>query len=402
MPQKQVNRSSMTLRHLSVFSRLSAGLVSTMVVVLGVYVVFRVGAASQQLYLSPSSASVNIGQNITLAVRENSGTDPVNAVQANLTYNPAQLQFVAVDYTNSAFSLQASSSGGGGSVKMTRATGGGEPPVTGDNLIANVTFKALVGGVTSNITFASGSAVVRSTDNTNILTSSGTGSYVLVGLPTVTPTPTPTPPPPTPPLSTTPMPIRTTATPKPASTPTPVPGSKTPIATPTPVPTSDPLSVQSDNKNPPDTSDLAIIISSGSGSPVTVYTGSVPVVGGLITISTPFVASKVAIKLDGRVLPSDGKLDTSYLTNGLHTVRVEATQSDGTKKTADFTINAHNALNPYQIVRNTLFAPLHGNSGVINSIYAGVALIIILIFAYKLVGRIRRYKLDHGVRTNLE
>jgi len=150
-----------------------------MVVVLGVYVVFRVGAASQQLYLSPSSASVNIGQNITLAVRENSGTDPVNAVQANLTYNPAQLQFVAVDYTNSAFSLQASSSGGGGSVKMARATGGGEPPVTGDNLIANVTFKALVGGVTSNITFASGSAVVRSTDNTNVLKLTGPGNYVL-------------------------------------------------------------------------------------------------------------------------------------------------------------------------------------------------------------------------------
>src|SRR3569833_2031028 len=97
-------------------------------------------AASATLYLSPSSGSVANGDTISVGIRENSGSQAVNGVQANLTY-PASLFDVANIISSSAFSIVAQNSYGNGSIQLGR---GALPSVTGDQLVATVVFFVLV------------------------------------------------------------------------------------------------------------------------------------------------------------------------------------------------------------------------------------------------------------------
>jgi hypothetical protein len=235
---------------LSSSRRLSKSVLAVFMAVLvvsGGYIVARSFAATNQLYLTPSSGTVLSGNNVDVQVRVNSGTDPVNAVQANLSYDPAKLQFVSVSTTGSAFPLEAQSTGGSGSVNMARAVNGGSAPATGDQLFATVTFKALVSSTTANINIAAGSAVVRSTDNSNILVDSAGATFTLGSASTPTPTATPTP------------------TPTPTNTPTPTPGS-TPSPTPTPGAASATMSINPDTGNVTDGQNLVFDINEDSGT----------------------------------------------------------------------------------------------------------------------------------------
>src|SRR3990172_3001397 len=60
-------------------------------------------AGTATLYLTPASQNVNQNTNFTVQIRENSTTDPVNGVQANLTYDATKLDYIATDFTGSAF-----------------------------------------------------------------------------------------------------------------------------------------------------------------------------------------------------------------------------------------------------------------------------------------------------------
>lgn len=113
------------------------------------------------LYITPATKTFNKGDSISAVIYENSGSDSINAVQANLSYPSNLLTYVSIDNTGSAFSIQAQNTGGSGSVKVGRGTA---TPVTGAQLVATVHFTAAAAG-TANIAFASGSAVVRSSDN---------------------------------------------------------------------------------------------------------------------------------------------------------------------------------------------------------------------------------------------
>lgn len=138
------------------------------VVMAGLYAVSRIFAASGTLTLVPSATSVNVGDMVTVQVRENSGTDTVNVVQSNISYDATRLQYVGVSETGSGFGLVAQTANNGGVLQLARATQGGSPALTGDQLVTTVTFKALAVG-TIGLTFSSGSAIVRSTDATDIL-----------------------------------------------------------------------------------------------------------------------------------------------------------------------------------------------------------------------------------------
>ena len=109
-------------------------------------------AATANLYLSPASGSVSKGSILTVNIRENSGGEPVNSVQANLTYPANLLDFVSIS-SSSAWGVVAQSSGGGGSVQIAR---GALPAVSGDQLVASVRFKAKTDTGTASITFAGG------------------------------------------------------------------------------------------------------------------------------------------------------------------------------------------------------------------------------------------------------
>lgn len=111
-------------------------------------------AASATLSISPASTSVSQGSVVSLGIYVNS-TDPVNAVQANLSYPANLLDFSSIA-SSSNFGIEAQSTGGGGSVAIGRGT---INPVTGSKLVATVRFKAKASSGTAAIAFASGSGV---------------------------------------------------------------------------------------------------------------------------------------------------------------------------------------------------------------------------------------------------
>ncbi len=223
-----LNQQNMISQRTSFFGRNSilAGAFMLVAAAAGTFIVVNSRAASNQLYLTPIDGSVQINTNVAVQVRIDSGTDTVNAVQANLTYDPAKLQFVSVDSAGSALPLEASTQTSSGSIMMARATNGGATPPSGDFLFATVTFKALAGTGTASVDVAAGSHVVRSTDSQDLLTASAGATYTLTS-PVASPTPTPV-------VTPAPTPVPTpTPTPAPSNSPTPVP---TLAPTPTPAP----------------------------------------------------------------------------------------------------------------------------------------------------------------------
>lgn len=143
--------------------------------------------AAGNLYLTPGSLTGGSGSNISVSIRANITSDTVNAVQANLTYPADKLDFVGINAASSPFNIQAESTGGGGFVKVARGIVG--TGVTGDRLIAVVTFKVKQNSGTASIGFAGDSALVSGTSNSNVL--SGTsGSTVTFSKAVPTPIPT--------------------------------------------------------------------------------------------------------------------------------------------------------------------------------------------------------------------
>jgi hypothetical protein len=130
------------------------------------------------VYFNPPTQGYGVGSNITIEIRENSGSTGVNAVQANFSYPTDKLTFVSADGSGSAFTTEAQSVGGNGTVTLARGIIGS---LTGDQLIAKVTFKVNIAG-TATLSFANGTALISSTTNTNIISSlaaDGTGVYTL-------------------------------------------------------------------------------------------------------------------------------------------------------------------------------------------------------------------------------
>lgn len=126
-------------------------------------------AASATMYLSLSAS----GSDLIVSVRENSGSEPVNAVKADLTYSTSSLTYSSIR-SSSAFSIVAQNSGGNGSVHVDR---GALPAVSGDQLVASVVFRSKVSNGTVTVNIANSSSVISASSNTNILASTKGGSY---------------------------------------------------------------------------------------------------------------------------------------------------------------------------------------------------------------------------------
>lgn len=179
------------LKRSGAINRIQLVLVAALVMTSGVYLVSRTFAANGFMTLVAGSNTVNIGSTVTVTIRENSSTDTVNAVQANIGFDATKLQYVSTSSTGSAFPLEAATVASTGSLKLSRATSGGTPPVAGDNIVAVVTFKAITGGTVA-LTVDADSGLIRSTDNTDILavktgtslTLSDTGAPVTPSAPT--------------------------------------------------------------------------------------------------------------------------------------------------------------------------------------------------------------------------
>ena len=123
-----------------------------LLIVIGLAFSYKPGlihASAGNIYISPSNSSVQINNNVTIALRINPGVS-VNAVQATIGYNPSQLQFVSD--TLSAFSTCTQNSGGGGTVTISCASLG--TSTSSDSLIANITFTALTGSGSATLSLS--------------------------------------------------------------------------------------------------------------------------------------------------------------------------------------------------------------------------------------------------------
>jgi hypothetical protein len=131
----------------------------------------RAAPAPPAVYLTPASQTFAVNTTFTVDIRENSGTTPVNAVQANFSYPATLVDFVSMDTSSSAFSTVAQSTGGSGSVTFAGGTpaGSGGTSVTGDQLVARVTFKTKTTGGVASMSFTSGTALINSSTNTDLL-----------------------------------------------------------------------------------------------------------------------------------------------------------------------------------------------------------------------------------------
>jgi hypothetical protein len=180
--------------------------------------------SSPSIYLTPDAQAVNVGDTFTVNVYEDSGTDSVNVVQANLTYDTSLLSYTG-HTDSSVFPLVAENPGGDtGSLRFARGTCGGCTPLSGSQLVVSLTFKALAAG-TASVNFDSGTLVARSADGTaepNL--SEAGGTYTIAGTTTPPPPPsgggggTTTPPPSSPPASSTPVTHKTTTSSHPVTT----------------------------------------------------------------------------------------------------------------------------------------------------------------------------------------
>lgn len=214
------------LRNRPQFNIPLAGWLALVTVMVGVFVVlFSRAAGSGTLYLDPTSAEVLANSTITLTIRADSGTTPVNAVRADLKYPSGNLEYMGVDSVGSSYGVEAPIKTSNGSVSITR---GSITPLTGDHPVAKVTFKVKAG--TNKVTLANTSVLANASSNTNILSSLQDATLgVLTGLSPTPVTATATPVVTSTPLSNgaTPTPIfgSKTATPTPSSTP--IPGTST-------------------------------------------------------------------------------------------------------------------------------------------------------------------------------
>jgi hypothetical protein len=204
-------------------------------------------AGTASLTLTPSSGSFTVGNTVNVAIYEDSGSDSVNAVQADFTYPSSLLSFTGAT-NSSAFTTEAQSTGSGGVVKIARGTCASCGSVTGSQLVATVHFTATAAG-TASLSFAGSSEVDRSTDNGSESLSYNNASYSLVAAPVT--------PPPSGGGGTT-NPPKTITPPKTSTTPksTPTPGSHT-VAQAPPSPVETPPGTVGDTA-PPVTSDIQV------------------------------------------------------------------------------------------------------------------------------------------------
>ncbi len=156
-------------------------------------------ASTTTLYVQPASQNVNVNGNLTVQVRENSGTTQIVGAEITVNYDATKLDYVSTnaastsDFQTDIVAAPATASGSIYFVRGVAQTGTTctTPPncgttVTGDKLIATINFKAKTVAGSTPITFAAGSAVQGRNGNETINPTTGGTVTVVDPLPTVT------------------------------------------------------------------------------------------------------------------------------------------------------------------------------------------------------------------------
>jgi len=139
----------------------------------------EVKGAGASLYLSPSSGAYEVGSNFSVKVKVNSGGQTINAAEATLTFNPAEISVVSISKTGSIFSLWTQEPTFSNSAGNIVFSGGTPTPFTGTSgTLITITFKAKISGSTQ-VSFYSGLVLAADGKGTNILSNMNGGIYTL-------------------------------------------------------------------------------------------------------------------------------------------------------------------------------------------------------------------------------
>lgn len=118
------------------------------------------------LYVSPKTDSLAVGDTVVMIIREDSYSVGVNTVQANLAYSTSLLRMESIDTSTSAFTttIQSNNDGNGGIQIGVGLLAGS---LTGDQLVAKVTFTALATG-TATVNFVTGSGIADAATSNDV------------------------------------------------------------------------------------------------------------------------------------------------------------------------------------------------------------------------------------------
>lgn len=164
------------------FIKNSLAIVVVLVIgVLGVVLLTASRAATgATLSLSSSSTTVTPGSNFSVTIKEDSGSDPVNSIQAALNYNASQLQFVGISEGGTFTTIAATDTSTPGVIRVARATQAS--PATGVNDVVTVNFKVLASSGSINLSFDNNySFIVRSTDSADVLSTTTGSTFAVSG-----------------------------------------------------------------------------------------------------------------------------------------------------------------------------------------------------------------------------
>lgn len=143
----------------------------------GLFFVFQSFAATPAERAKPaalvaemSSQTLAPGQTVTVRVWADSDDQPVDAVQARLMYPEDTLEFVAIDTSMSAFTVDTATEHNQGNILLSRAVSSPSPQsLKGRQLVAHVTFRAKQAASTAALWFSDDSRLFRSTDHADLL-----------------------------------------------------------------------------------------------------------------------------------------------------------------------------------------------------------------------------------------
>lgn len=158
------------------FNRIYALIFIVIIAAVGYAILYQSRAAQDTtppaVYLLPDAQTYPANTEFTVTVRENSGTTGINTVGAYLTYPTNLVDFVSIDSTGSAFTIEPTSTGGNGQVSIERGVqpvNGVGVALTGDQLIARVTFRTKLAAGSGDIAFAANSELLTADTNTNLI-----------------------------------------------------------------------------------------------------------------------------------------------------------------------------------------------------------------------------------------
>jgi hypothetical protein len=128
------------------------------------------------MYLTPTKQNLGEGDAVIASVWVDSHDLPVNAVQAVVKYPADKLTYISSSSASSQFTVQAQATQAKGRVVIAR---GSTTALTGNQLVASLTFKSISNRGHATIEFDTSSLLMSSSTNKNVLGKLTGGTYQL-------------------------------------------------------------------------------------------------------------------------------------------------------------------------------------------------------------------------------